>query len=652
MLLPIRAAHAAAAALVAFLPAVSPAQTAPQTAPLTALQTAPLTLAVDLTDAPRRILHARETISVQPGAMTLVYPKWIPGEHAPDGPIVDQAGFLITTQAENGKPAERLKWVRDSLDMYTYRITVPAGVTQLNVKMDFLATAAATGFSAGASTSANLALLSWNELLVYPGGTKAADVMISPSLTIPAGWHFGTALVPTGGGTEDSTHANFQTVSLEQLIDSPVLAGRWFREIPLATDVTPKHFLDLAGDGPEDLLLSGEHIDQFSRLVRETGALYKSRHYTAYHFLVTLSDQVAHFGLEHGQSSDDRVEEKTFVDDNMFIASGLLLPHEFTHSWNGKYRRPAGLATANYQEPMKGDLLWVYEGLTEYMGDVLAARTGIWNGPIYRDRLATIWGQYNDARPGREWRDLQDTATAAQMLYFAGGAFDNWRRGTDYYDEGELLWLEVDCTIRAKTGGKKSLNDFAAAFEGLGGSTGPKVVPYDFDDVVRTLNGVVPNDWAGFLRSRLDANEEHLPETPGLDQLTGYKLVYTDKPDYWSQLTEAETDVLDARYSLGLLVKSHGEIQDVLIDSPAYKAGLAPGFTIVAVNGRAFQPALLRAALLEAKGNGPAIELIAENTNYYKVIRVDYHGGERYPALERVAGTPARLDDILQPMVR
>ncbi len=645
MFLPFRAALAAVAVSVALSPAVLQAQTAP------------ITLAVDLTDAPRRILHAQETLPVQPGAMTLVYPKWIPGEHAPDGPISDQAGFLITTQAENGKPAERVKWERDPLDMYTYRITVPAGVTQLNVKMDFLATAAATGFSAGASTSANLALLSWNELLVYPGSpnggvTKAAEVMVTPSITIPNGWHFGTALVPIGGATEDSAHAVFQTVSLEQLVDSPVLSGRWFREIPLATEVTPKHFLDLAGDGPEDIAISQEHIDQFSKLVRETGALYKSRHYTAYHFLVTLSDQVAHFGLEHHQSSDDRVEEKTFVDDNMFIADGLLLPHEFTHSWNGKYRRPAGLATANYQEPMKGDLLWVYEGLTEYLGDVLAARTNIWNGPIYRDRLATIWAQYNDARPGREWRDLQDTATAAQLLYFVGGAYDNWRRATDYYDEGELLWLEVDCTIRAKTDGKKSLNDFAAAFEGYGGSTGPKVVPYDFDDIVKALNGVVANDWAGFLRSRLDANEEHLPETPGLNQLTGYKLVYMEKPDYWSQLTEAETEVVDARYSLGLLVKNNGGIQDVILDSPAYKAGLAPGFNIVAVNGRAFQPGLLRAALLQAKGNGPAIELIVENTNYYKVIRVEYHGGERYPALERVANTPARLDDILQPMVR
>ncbi len=576
--------------------------------------------------------------------MTLMYPKWIPGEHGPTGPIDQQAGFVLTTNT-----GQRVKWERDPVDMFSYHITVPEGATSLTAKMDFLATAGASGFSAGASTSANLALLSWNEVLVYPGGAQAADVFLTPSLTVPAGWHFGTALEKTGG---EAQKPNFKTVTLEQLIDSPVLAGRWFREIPLAPEVHPAHYLDLAGDGPEDIALSQEHIDEFNQLVRETGALYKSRHYNSYHFLVTLSDQVAHFGLEHHQSSDDRVDEKTFTDDNAFIANGLLLPHEFTHSWNGKYRRPAGLATGNYQDPMKGDLLWVYEGLTEYLGDVLAARSGIWNAAIYRDRLATVWGQYNDARAGREWRDVQDTATAAQILYSAGGAYDNWRRAVDYYDEGELLWLEVDCTIRQKTDGKKSLNDFVALFHGLGGNTGPKVVPYTFDDIVTALNTIVPNDWAGFLRSRLDANQKAAPETPGLNTLSGYKLVYSDKPAYWSQLAESEYNGIDARFSLGLTAASTGVISDVMIDSPAYKAGLAPGFTIVAVNGRGFQLPLLHTAIQDAKGHGPAIELIVANTGYYKVIRIDYHDGERYPQLERVQESKDVLDDILTPMVK
>jgi len=626
-----RLSCAALAGAVLLLPCLASAQT-------------PLTLAVDLTDAPRRILHSQETIAVQPGPMTLVYPEWIPGEHGPTGPVVDQAGFIITTAS-----GERVKWERDPVNMYSYHITVPQGTTQLNIKMDFLATASPEGFSAGASTSANLALLSWNELVVYPQGMNAADVMITPSLKVPDGWKFGTALEPTSAPGQNTS---FKTVSLEQLVDSPVLAGRWFKEIPLATDVTPKHFLDLAGDGPEDIDISKEHIDDFSRLVRETGALYKSRHYNSYHFLVTLSDQVAHFGLEHHQSSDDRVGEKTFTDDNTFIEEGLLLPHEFTHSWNGKYRRPAGLATPNYQEPMKGDLLWVYEGLTEYLGDVLASRCGIWPASVYRDRLAMYAGYLNDLRPGRTWRDLQDTATAAQILYATDAGYDNWRRDVDYYDEGELLWLEVDLTIREKTNGKKSLNDFAAAFEGLGGNTGPKVVPYTFEDIVNGLNAVVPNDWGTFLRTRLDSNDVHAPEMDGINALSGYKLIYTDKPDYWAQLLESQHNYVETRYSLGMSVGTDGKVHDVIVGGLADKAGFGPDMQIIAVNGRGFTPLLMRAAIQHAQGNGPALEFLVENTNYYKVIRMEYHGGERYPQLQRVEGTPARLDDILQPMVK
>ena len=604
----------------------------------------PITLSVDLTDAPRKLLRATETIPVTPGPMTLVYPEWIPGEHGPTGPILNSTGIIITTPK-----GERVKWERDSVDMFSYHITVPPGVTSLNIKLDFLGTAGAQ-FSAGGSTSANLALLSWNTLILYPAGTNAADVHVSPTLKIPSGWKYGTALEPSGKPGEDTT--SFKTVSLEQLVDSPVLTGHWFREILLATDITPRHYLDLAGDGPEDIELSQMHIDEFSKLVRETGALYMSRHYNSYHFLVTLSDQVAHFGLEHHQSSDDRVEEKTFVDDGMFTANGLLLPHEFTHSWNGKYRRPAGLATPNYQEPMKGDLLWVYEGLTEYLGDVLASRCGIWSPDTYRDRLATIAAYLNDARPGRTWRDLQDTATAAQLLYSAGGPWDNWRRNVDYYDEGELLWLEVDLTIRQKTNGAKSMNDFAAAFEGLGGNTQPKVVPYTFEDIVAGLNAVVPNDWAGFLHARLDSNELHAPEMAGINALSGYKLIYTDKPNSWSTQEEGDRGSINARWSMGFSVGSTGSIGDVIIGSLADKAGLAPEFKVIAVNGRAFSPALLRAAIKDAVGKGPDIELIVENTGYFKTIKLNYHDGEKYPQFVRVDGTPTRMDDILKPMTK
>jgi predicted metalloprotease with PDZ domain len=313
---------------------------------------------------------------------------------------------------------------------------------------------------------------------------------------------------------------------------------------------------------------------------------------------------------------------------------------------------PAGLYKPNYQQRMEGNLLWVYEGLTEYLGDVLASRCGIWPAAVYRDRLAIVAGYLNDVRPGRTWRDLQDTATAAQLLYYSSGEYDNWRRDTDYYDEGELLWLEVDLTIREKTNGRKSLNDFAEAFEGLGGNTGPRTVPYTFEDVVETLNKIVANDWASFLRARLDSNEFHAPEMEGIDKLSGYKLVYTSKPDYWSQLVESQHNIVDTRWSLGLSAGTDGKISDVIVGGLADKAGFGPDMQIIAVNGRAFTPLLLRQAIQKAAGNGPAIQFIVENTNYFKVIRMDYHGGERYPQLERVEGTPARLDDILQPMVK
>ena len=607
-------------------------------------QTAPITLNVDLRDAPRKILHATEEMPVTAGPLTVVYPKWIPGEHGPTGPIENMAGFFITA---NGQP---MKWERDKVDMFAYHLTVPQGVTKLEMKIDFLASSSLSGFSSGGSTSENLALLSWNTLLVYPADTNASDVMFTPSITLPESWKFGTALETSKtelAGKNPIT--TFKTVSLEQLVDSPVLTGRYFREVPLAPEITPKHYLDMAADGPEEVELSPEHIADFDRLVRETGALYKSRHYGSYHFLVTLSNEVAHFGLEHHQSSDDRVTATTFTDDREFVLDGLLLPHEFTHSWNGKYRRPAGLATSNYQKPMEGDLLWVYEGLTEYLGDVLAARCGIWTPDQYKQRLSTIAAEY-DNRPGRTWRDIQDTATAAQILYDAGGGWDNWRLNVDYYDEGELIWLDVDTTIRKMTGGKKSLDDFVAKFHGLGGDTGPRVVPYTFEDVVAGLNGVVANDWAAFLRSRLDSNAYQAP-LGGLEN-GGYKLTYSDKPNAWSAMADAQSETFDFWYSIGLHAGKSGTVSDVLKGGIADKAALGPGMKIIAVNGRGYTPDVLKAAIHDAKGSGPSIELIVENTGFYKVVKLDYHGGERYPQLERLSRLPDRLNDILKPEAR
>jgi len=361
-----------------------------------------------------------------------------------------------------------------------------------------------------------------------------------------------------------------------------------------------------------------------------------------------LSDSVAHFGLEHHQSSDDRVDARNFLDDDLKLVNGGLLPHEFTHSWNGKYRRPAGLATPNYQQPMKGELLWVYEGLTEYFGDILTARSGIWTAEQYRNALAVTAAEM-DTRPGRTWRNLQDTATAAQTLYSTTSEWDNWRRSVDYYPEGELIWLDVDTTMRKLSGGKHSLDDFAARFLGKGGDTKPEVVPYEFDEVVANLNAIVPNDWSAFLNERLHTKSPHAPLNGIVDG--GYKLEYNDQSNEYEHALETRDHGLNAWYSLGM-VTAEGAIRDVLVGSLAFKAGLGPGMKLVAINGRKANEELLHSAIRDSKTSKDPIELIVENAGYFKIVKLDYHEGEKYPHLVRQASTPATLDEILKPLVK
>ena len=415
---------------------------------------APLVLHVDLTDAPRRLIHARVQIPVKPGPLTLEYPKWIPGDHRPTGPIDNLAGIFVRA---NGK---EIPWRRDSVDLYGIHVDVPQGVNQLEVALDFLATPGSTGSDDDQATSSNMTVLEWNGVLLYPANIPVAQIPITTSLTVPAGWKFGTALPITSQQGSDVT---FGTVSVETLVDSPVITGKYFREFPLAPDVTPKHYLDVAADSAADVDLTPEFLTGVSKLVREAGALYQSHHYESYHFLLSLSDVIREEGLEHHQSSDNGIEEKGVSDPKLAVLNADLLPHEFTHSWNGKYRRPIGLATPDYSTPQQGDLLWVYEGMTEYWGQVLSARTGLWTPESYRQQLA--WEAANlDMKPGRTWRNLEDTAISSSILREVSMYWSGWRRGQDYYREGALLWLDADTTIRRLTNDKKSLNDFCVKF--------------------------------------------------------------------------------------------------------------------------------------------------------------------------------------------
>src|SRR5947209_7589392 len=423
-------------------------------------------LAVDATDAPRKLFRATEVIPAQPGPLTLYYPEWIPGEHGPTGPILNLTGLKFTA---GGKT---LEWRRDDVDMYAIHLQVPAGASRVEAKLDFIEPAPGERFSSGASTSSQMACLNWNQLLLYPRASHTDDVTVTASIKLPANWKSGSAL-PIA--SQSGTTTNFKPVSLTTLVDSPLIAGAHFREIPITPAGEPRaHFVELAADSEGALAVSDADVEAFKRLVSETGALFGARHYNEYRFIVSASDYVAHFGLEHHQSSDDRVAERSFVDADRRRLVPTLISHEMTHSWNGKYRRPAGLATADYQAPMKGELLWVYEGLTNYLGEVLAARSGLQSPEDFREVLATT-AAYLDNRQGRTWRPLWDTAIAAQLLYNAPQEWDNWRRDVDYYDEGTLIWLDADVTIRQQTNGTKSLNDFCRLFAG-GQAGAPKVV--------------------------------------------------------------------------------------------------------------------------------------------------------------------------------
>ncbi len=597
-----------------------------------------ITLAVDATDAPRKILHVRMTIPASAGPISVSFPKWIPGEHGPTGPLVDVTGLRVTA---GGAP---LAWERDLTDMYAVRCTAPAGTRAIEVSFDFVSPADASGFTGSASFTQNLALISWNQVLMYPSGEPSDSLTYAASLKLPAGWSYGTALpVERAGGGE----IRFAPASLTTLVDSPVLAGAYFRSVDLAPGATPREFLDMACDSKAGLAMTDAQIASHRRLMAEANGLFGAHHFRQYHFLLTLSDHVAHFGLEHHESSDDRTWERAWVDDNKRIAFSNLLSHELTHSWNGKYRRPADLATPDYQAPMKDDLLWVYEGLTQYIGFVLAGRSGIRTPDEVHGFLA-LTAAALDNTPGRTWRPLIDTAVEAQILYEAADQWAAWRRGTDFYDEGLLIWLEADVTIRKLTNGSRSLDDFCKLFCGAP-SGPPRVLPYTFDDVVATLNRVAPYDWRAFLDTRLHSLAPRAPM--GGIEGGGWKVVYADTLSSAMKAVAEADERMDLRYSIGVTLQTaerkDGLVSDVVPDSPAARAGVAPGVTIIGVNGRHWSKEVMLDAV-RATREGTPLELLVDNGEFYRTCKLDYRGGPRYPQLERIAGTPDLLGDIVR----
>jgi len=594
-------------------------------------------LSVDASQAPRKIFHAQLRIPAKPGTLTLYYPKWIPGEHGPTGPITDLTGLKFTASGKT------LPWRRDLLDGFTFHVEVPAGENEVTADLDYVSPPAhEAGYGAGMTATEKLYIVNWNMLLLYPAGYSSDQLTYSASLRLPAGWKFGTSLHVA---EQAGSNIDFAPVSLTTLVDGPVLAGEYLKVVPLtAADENPPAELDLAADSPAALQAPEEVWQHYRELVKQAGILFGARHYTNYHFLLTLSDHVAHFGLEHHESNDSRVDERALIEEDGRKMMAGLLPHEYVHSWNGKYRRPADLATPDYEQPMQTDLLWVYEGLTSYLGDVLTLRSGELTPELGRDTLAQTAADL-DHRSGRVWRNLQDTADGVPTMQMAPRGWEDYRRPVDYYEEDVLNWLAADVIIRRQTKGAKSLDDFCKLFHGAP-SGPPTVKTYTFDDIVNALNQVVAYDWRGFWTERLT---NHGPGAP-LDGIegSGWKLAYDEKPSEMDRIGGREGKTLDAQYSVGLIAGTDGVVQDMIEGMVAAKSGIGPGMKIVAVNGRKFTPEIWHDALQAAKTSPSPIELLVENTDYFRTVKLDYHGGEKYPHLVRDESKPDLLTEIFR----
>jgi predicted metalloprotease with PDZ domain len=590
-----------------------------------------ISLTVDATQAPIKLVHSHIVMPAKPGPLTLYYPKWIPGEHGPNGPIASLSGLKFSANDKS------IPWQRDLLDLFTFHVDVPGGADHLVIDFDYIEPTASGAYTAGASATAKLDVISWNQNVLYPAGTPADQLTYEAKLILPDGWKFGTAL-PIAN--QSGNQAAFKPVSLERLVDSPVISGEYYRAIDITPPGEPIHHeIDLAADSEAALAMPPELKAGMINLVAESGKLFGARHYRDYHFLLTLSDHVAHFGLEHHESNDSRLPERVMLEPTGAFSVGGLLSHEFVHSWNGKYRRPADLTTPDYEVPMKTDLLWVYEGLTDYFGPMLAARSGLWTQEQYHDVLASISAALGPGRPGRTWRPLLDTAVGQLR---SGRGWLNWQRGSDYYDEGDLIWLEVATIINRESHGQKTIDDFAHLFHG-GANNGPEIKTYTFEEVVSALNSIAPHDWAGYFREKLTSTSPDAP-VGGIEN-GGWKVVYNERP---SKVPGRRGGAGDA-YSIGLQVGEDGSVMDSIVGGLAFKAGITSGMKVVAVNGRVYTRDLLNDAIKASKDSKNPIVLLVISDEYYKTCTIDYHDGERYPHLQRDDSKPDYLDDLIKP---
>jgi predicted metalloprotease with PDZ domain len=602
-------------------------------APLDRVYPGEIRVEVNASDIDHRIAHVTEHISGIDSRTVLFFPQWLPGNHSATGPIERFSGLTISANGAS------VSWTRDVVNMYAFHVHAPAGVRSVDVSFDYLSPTSSKVDPL--EMSQDVIVLDWNDLLLYPAGYFVRRIPTQVSLSIPDGWHLATALRPESSSGNTTA---FKSVDLETLIDSPVYAGRYFKSLELDPGGKAPVTLNLFADRPELLEISPEQLEAHRSLVQQAYRLFGSHHYAHYDFLYALSDQLAGKGLEHHQSSEDTGEPTTFTDWDKTAHDRDLLSHEFTHSWNGKFRRPADLWTPNYNVPMHDDLLWVYEGQTQYWGNVLAARSGLWTRQQALDELALVAAKY-ESQPGRQWRPLQDTTNDPIINHHHSLPWSDWTRYKDYYQEGSLIWLDADTLIRERSGGKRSLDDFARLFFGINDAS-TTVVTYTFEDVVKALDAVEKYDWATFLRQHLDG----VAMAPPLDGLRrgGYRLVYTDKPSDFQKNADSKGKRTNLVYSIGVIIDDkEGSVVFTRWGSPAFKSGITEATQIIAVNGIVYSTEVLTDAIRAAKVARSPIELVVKTGNRVRVLHLEYYDGLRYPHLERDPAVAPRLDDIL-----
>ena len=641
-MIPLR--HLATTVTLSLIPANLSAQTGPAVTgtsrpqPVAIVNTIPaprdapyhgtIQLAVDASDVARGVFRVEETIPVVAGPLVLLHPAWLPGDHAPQGETDKLAGLTITAAGDNGRP---LAWRRDTVDVHAFHVEVPAGITALDVRFQFLsATAADQG---PVVMSPNIVALEWISTLLYPAGTFVRQIMVTPTATFPAGWTAASAL-RSGDDTRHGGTIHYATVALDTLADSPVFAGRYARIEPLSADVT----LNLFADRPDELRVSPEQLAAHKALVTQAVRLFGAQHYDHYDFLLGLSDRIDGFGLEHHRSSENQQSPDYFLDWDSNSYDRDLLAHEYTHSWNGKFRRPADLWTPDWRTPMQNSLLWVYEGQTQFWGNVLAARSGLRSQADTRDKIAAVAARYA-SQPGRAWRPLADTTNEEILSNRRPEPYPSFQRGEDYYDEGQLIWLDADSLIRERSHGARSLDDFARRFFGTRDRDWGEVT-YRFADLVAALNAVEPYDWAGFLHARVDAIAP-----PPLDGITrgGYRLIFTDDPGALWISREKGDEVIDLRYSIGLTIGKNGLVKEVRWGTPAQAAGITAGSTLIAIDGNKYDDDDLKRVITAAKDGTTPIALLIQQGDQFRTVDVAWHGGLRYPHLERTGHRAEQL---------